>query len=150
MIDEAEARRRLQRLIEEQSTLVLATTDEEGAHAAPLFYLPGPDATLLWLSSPRSRHAMASGEVAVAIHAPTFRWEAIRGAQLRGRVEVVAAGTEREGLLAAYRARFALEDSFEQAIARSCLYRFVPSWARYLDNALGFPGKVEIHHALKR
>lgn len=146
MIDAAEARRRLRALLEEQTTLVLCTAGEK-PWGAPLFYLPGADGALYWLSSARSRHSVELAgrpEVAVAIHGSTFRWEEIRGAQLEGVAHAVDAPEERARVLAAYRARFDLGPSFEEAIARSVLYRFVPSRARLLDNALGFPGKVEI------
>jgi len=147
MIDRAEARRRLAALIESQSTLVLSTAGADGPHGAPLFYVPDGDLRLCWLSSPRSRHSLdlaAHSEAAISIHASTFRWEEIRGAQLRGSVETVEAAEERARILAAYRGRFDLGPSFDQAIARAGLYRFTPAWARLLDNRLGFPGKVEI------
>ena len=146
MIDATEARRRLQALLEEESTLVLCTAGET-PWGAPLFYVPGRDGVLHWLSSPRSRHSLELAvrpEVAVAIHGSTFRWEEIRGAQLEGVAGIVDEPAERARLLAAYRARFDLGPTFEEAIARSVLYRFVPTRARLLDNALGFPGKVEI------
>jgi len=142
MIEESEARRLLGELLERESTLVLSTA---GPHGAPLFYVPLPGPALYWLSSSSSRHSRAlAGEVAVSIHASTFRWDEIRGAQLRGEASAVEAPDERAAVLAAYRARFALPASFDAAIERSTLYRFRPRWARYLDNALGFPGRVEI------
>jgi uncharacterized protein YhbP (UPF0306 family) len=145
MISEAEARERLQDLIEQESTLVLSTAGADGPSGAPLFFVPGEGGALYWLSSPSSRHSRElEGQVAVSIHASTFRWEAIRGAQLRGTAAVVEAAEERAALLQVYRRRFGLDESFDPLIARSALYRFTPRWARYLDNGLGFPGRVEI------
>ena len=147
MLPRDEALRRLQDILEAESTLVLSTAGEDGASGAPLFYVPLPDLRLAWLSSPRSRHAIegsADPRVAVAIFTKTFRWEAIRGAQLRGRVAPVEAGGEREAILAAYRRRFSLDASFDPVIGASVLYRFEPAQARLLDNQLGFPGRVEI------
>lgn len=146
-MEREEGRRRLLELIEGESTLVLATVDHAGVpHAAPLFYLPvaglpGEDISLYWLSSPSSRHSLALGQVAVAIHASTWKQNEIRGAQLEGRAELVEKSPE---LLAAYKARFALGDAFDRAIASSELYRFTPRWVRYLDNAQGFGGRIEL------
>ena len=148
MIDASEARRRLAALIDSQSTLVLSTAGAGGPAGAPLFYVPCGDLRLCWLSSPRSRHsenlASANGAAAVSIHAATFRWEEILGAQLTGTVEVVEAQDERARILAAYRERFDLGPSFDRAIGSAALYRFTPTRARLLDNGLGFPGKVEL------
>lgn len=144
-MEERTARRLLWELIESESTLVLATGDEAGPWAAPLFYVP-IDGTLCWLSSPRSRHAAAGSEglVAVAIFASTFRWEEIRGAQILGRVETVDRPADRDRILVVYRARFALGDGFDERIAQSTLYRLRPVRARYLDNRAGFGGRFEI------
>ncbi len=145
MISDEDARGRLKDLIERESTLVLSTAGDGGPSGAPLFYVPGEGHTLYWLSSPSSRHSRELGrEVAVSIPGATVRWDDIRGAQLRGEASVVDDADERARVLRAYRDRFALPGTFDQAIARSALYRFTPHWARYLDNALGFPGKVEI------
>lgn len=147
MLSREEALRRLNRVVEGQSTLVLSTAGDEGPSGAPLFYVPLPDLRLAWLSSPRSRHAIhgeADPRAAVSIFAPTFRWEEILGAQLQGRVEVVREEEERAGILAAYERRFGLGASFDGIIAASVLYRFEPTRARLLDNRLGFPGRVEI------
>ncbi len=153
MMPETEARRLLQELLDAESTLVLSTAGEAGVLSAPLFYVPGADGTLYWLSAPTSRHSVAlaaTPQVAVSIFARTFDWEAIRGAQLEGEAAVVGDEAERAGVLARYRERFALPASFEGAIARSALYVFRPRWARYLDNARGFGFRAEVDFGAAR
>lgn len=147
MIDPEATRARLAALLAAESTLVLSTAGPAGPAGAPLFYLPEPGLRVVWLSSPRSRHSRnlaADPRAAISVFARTFHWEAIRGAQLDGTAAIVEDATERAALLAAYRARFSLGPSFDAAIEASRVYRFVPRRARLIDNALGFPGRVEI------
>jgi uncharacterized protein YhbP (UPF0306 family) len=141
-----DVKKRLWALLEQESTLSLATVVEGRPAVAPLFYVPW-DGALCWLSSPTSRHSQAvarDGRAAAAVYASTFDWQGILGAQLEGWVEVVEEPWEREAILVAYLRRFGLDESFGQVIGKSLLYRLLPTWARLLDNAAGFGGKAEV------
>jgi uncharacterized protein len=134
--------------LQSQSTLSLATTSADGTpRAAPLFYLADDSLRLYWLSSPSARHSRnlkQNPRAAISVHCQTAAWKEIRGVQMRGKVDVVAARQERRALIEAYCARFQLEPIFADAIALSRLYRFQPEWTRYIDNSKRFGFKFEI------
>lgn len=127
-------------LLNGQSTLSLATTSADGSpRVAPLFYFPGDDLQLYWLSSASSVHSRnlkRNPAAAIAIYRPAAGWKEIRGVQMRGAVSIVLDRSERGGIVAAYCARFRLGPLFHARIARSKLYRFRPEWVRYLDNSV--------------
>ncbi len=146
------------RLIEEQRTLVFATSGADGPWAAPVYYVWREGR--FWLfSSPKSRHvmdAMESGRCAAAIFRDGDDWRAIEGLQLEGALEEVGADDARaEGVFEAYAAKFPTVRSFfdkgervtlEALLGkfRSRLYALKPERAFYLNNAEGFGKRVEI------
>jgi len=137
----------IDRLISSQSTLALATSDDGGApHVAPLFYLAQPDLCLYWLSSASSRHSRNLAKnpaAAVTVYRPTEEWRQICGVQMRGTVHVISERAQRGPILSLYVERFHLGGVLRAAMARSRLYRFQPSWVRYLDNSRRFGYKFE-------
>ncbi len=143
---------RARRVIEGETTMVLATAGEDGrAAAAPLFYVPGEGLELYWLSSEASRHSRnlaARPDAAAAVFRSVTRWEEIRGVQMEGEARAVRDPAERERVLARYRERFGLGPEFEGAIGESTLYVFRPRWVRYVDNSEGFGFKVEASHLI--
>ncbi len=130
-----------------QTTLALATAGRGGTpHTAPLFYLLDESLSLCWFSSRSSAHSRnlrLHPAAAVTVFAPAERWEDIRGVQMRGTVSVVT-GHARRSIAQAYLERFLLGAEFEPVMARSGLYAFRPSWARYIDNSMGFGYKFEL------
>lgn len=130
-----------------QSTLVLATaTAPELPRATPLFYLPGEELDLYWLSSTHSRHSanvVEHAQAAVGIFAPTFAWREIVGVQMEGAVTVVE-GEARKPWLKLYSERFHLGMVLSIAMQQSTLYRFRPHWLRYSDNRRHFGYRFEI------
>ena len=131
-------------LLNEQSTLALATTGPDGEpHIAPLFYLADDEFRLYWFSSPESVHSRNlehDPRAAVTVWAATFAWQEIRGVQMRGTVRVV----EDDAVKRAYVERFGLGNQFEKALAANRLYCFEPAWIRYLDNTRGFGFKCTV------
>jgi len=125
---------RVGELIEAETTLVLATTADDGsAMATPLFYYPDGELNLYWLSSAESRHSrnlVARPRVAVAVFAPVTDWREIRGVQMEG----TAGATADEVILAEYRRRFGLGAELDGVIARSTMYVFRPERWRYIDS----------------
>jgi hypothetical protein len=135
-------------LLESQSAMTLAPVDDQDQpYATPLFYFPGPDLSLCWLSSTDSRHSMnlrRHSHVSVAVYASVDRWEEIRRVQMEGDVQEVSDAAERREILAGYCRSFRLGTVLSLAIAWATLYRFRASWIRYLDNTHGFGYKVEL------
>jgi len=134
-------------LLRGQSTLTLATCDDAGwPQATPLFYYVDDDLGLYWFSaehSAHSRHIARDPRVAVAVSVPTEHWREIRGVQMRGEVCVVS-GPERQTIKALYCGRFDLGAAFRLVMMQSTMFRFQPSWVRYLDNTRGLGYKFEI------
>jgi len=105
----------VQAFLREQSVLTLATADADGPWAAPVYYVADADG-LVFVSSPRSRHAGASaGVVAGAIPGPPVGWRALRGVQVAG-VVVALDDDARVAAAALYRERYPAEaDDIELA-----------------------------------
>lgn len=128
------------------NTMALATA---GAvpHVAPLFYVPGEGLRLFWFSSARSAHSRAlksDPQAAVTVFADTADWRHIRGVQMRGRAMPVRSRRVRGEMARAYRERFGLSRAFDLVMARSTLFCFEPTWARYVDNTRRFGYRFEI------
>jgi len=135
-------------LLRSQSTLALATTDENAAPClAPLFYIVDPGMNLYWLSSPTSQHSrnLARNPAAsAAVFRHTQIWNEICGVQMRGKVDLVDDPERRRTLVKTYCERFALSSIFRLAILRSSLYAFHPQWFRYSDNSVRFGYNFEL------
>jgi len=130
------------------STLTLATVSAGGQPVATdLFFAGDAGLNLYWLSSPTSRHSLNLGrnpKAAVTIHNETWTWTAIAGVQMEGEVVMLPSGTERAAAWELYQARFPFVAEFEAEVTRSALYKFIPRWARLIDNAQGFGHKLEL------
>jgi len=133
-IDEGRDDPRVRELLEHETTLVLATTADDGSPiATPLFYYSDAELNLYWLSSAESRHSRnlaARPRVAVTVFAPVTDWREVRGVQMEG----VAAETAGDAILAEYRLRFRLGPELDAVIARSTMYVFRPEWWRFIDS----------------
>jgi uncharacterized protein YhbP (UPF0306 family) len=133
-IDEGRDDPRVRALLERETTLVLATTANDGSPiATPLFYYPDAELNLYWLSSAESRHSrnlLARPRVAVAVFAPVTDWKEVRGVQMEG----MASAASDDAILAEYRRRFGLGAELDAVIARSTMYVFRPSWWRFIDS----------------
>lgn len=134
-------------LLRAESTLTLATVDDEGMlHATPLYYLfRRPH--LFWLSSASSAHSQIlerHPRTAAAVFHSTDRWQQICGVQLRGAVQAVDDKNLRHAVLDEYAARFALGQLPRLAMATSTLYQLTPQWIRYIDNRRYFGYKFEL------
>lgn len=153
----AELRILAEELIENQSTMILATSKNAEAWAAAVYYV-WHNSGFYFLSNPESRHiqeALESGQVAVAIHAPSFDWQEIRGLQMSGKLEYVSGKIEALKAVGAYLGKFPFtRDFFNPGLAldiaafesrfRVKLYRFSPSLTYYLDNKIRFGFREEV------
>ena len=72
-----------------------------------------------------------------------MKWREIRGAQMKGLVSVVESPALREQILQDYCARFELGTEFTTQLGKSKLYKFVPDWVRFVNNADAFGIKFE-------
>ena len=155
-IDESNLWAELHAFLGRWRTATLATTDDQGSpHAADVWYAHEPQLRLVFLSSPDSahvRHLRARPRAAVSVHAETADPLRIHGVQMRGRCAVLDAppgmgGTEAED--AAWRLYtkkypFVEHEAFRGLLALQRFVRFVPDWARWIDNRRGFGFKIEM------
>ncbi|MCW3836191.1 pyridoxamine 5'-phosphate oxidase family protein [Sphingomonas canadensis] len=143
-------------LLDEAIVVTVATGDAAGPWAAPVFFAVA-DATLLFVSSARSRHcseAALAGAVAFAVHPAAASWDALRGVQGSGQIEPVAAG-EQEAARAAYLDRFAAirriveapagpqQGRVREAFLRNAFFLLRPDRLRLIDNRQGFATRRE-------
>jgi uncharacterized protein YhbP (UPF0306 family) len=144
-------------LIAAQTTLTLATADNDTAWAAPVYYVYVKSA-FYFLSSPDSRHiteARRSNQASAAIHTAASTWQEIRGLQMTGRIRTVKPGLEAAQALREYlkkypftadffKDNFCLDlDTFAKRFGVR-LYGFVPSLVYYLDNQIRFAFREEV------
>ena len=153
----AELRTLAEELIQNQSIMTLATSMNAEAWASPVYYVYHKFG-FHFLSDPESRHireALESGQVSVAIHAPSFDWREIRGMQMSGQVERVSGKMEALKAVGAYLGKFPFTRSFFtpglaldiaafESRFRVKLYRFAPSLTYYLDNEIRFGFREEV------
>jgi uncharacterized protein YhbP (UPF0306 family) len=159
-------------LIEEQSTMTLATAKGDVAWSAPVYYVFFKSC-FYFFSDPTSRHvqeSLASGQASSSIYANASTWQEIRGIQMSGQMESLSARLGTLEVIRAYLKKFPLgtleviraylkkfpftKDFFKpgqgldlEAFSKRFkvkLYRFRPTLAYYLDNSIrfGFREKV--------
>jgi hypothetical protein len=142
---------RVTALLREETTLALATADEDGrAEAAPLFFWTDEALALYWLSSPESRHSFhlqSRSDAAVTVYRQAATWKEICGVQMQGQVGTITEPERRKAVLKSYCERFNLGGVFSLAIRKSVLYIFEPEWIRYLDNGKRFGYKFELERS---
>lgn len=135
-------------LLQEQSTLTLATAGEAGeACIAPMFYIVDEELSLFWLSSQTSQHSVnliGRPRAAATVYRHTDNWKEIRGVQMRGAVSVITDQKRRRELIKIYCQRFKLRSVFHLAISQRALFAFRPEFIRYIDNSRKFGSKIEL------
>ena len=153
-----EIRQAIRQLLEEHSTITLATTDGERLWATAVFFASDMELNLYFVSDRRTRHGRnlaANARVAGAISANCTTWSEIRGLQLEGNVTVLEE-LARLSALKIYLAKFPdvsslmerPRDKNEKTIAtrlrEARIYRLSPEWIRLIDNSKGFGYKEEV------
>lgn len=155
--DELALRKLAEVLIEEQSTMTIATARESDAWATPVYYVY-LRSCFYFFSAPKSRHiqeSLASGKAAGSIVASSTTWRDIRGIQMAGTIKTVSAGWEAVEVLHAYLTKFPFTSKFFQSDQkidpivffdrfRVKLYRFAPDLLYYLDNSIRFGFREKI------
>ena len=144
-------------LIEEQSTMTLATAKGNVAWSAPVYYVFFKS-SFYFFSDPTSRHiheSLASGQASCSIYANASTWQEIRGIQMSGHVETVAPRLGAIEVIRAYLKKFPFTKDFfkpGQALDLEAfvkrfkvkLYRFKPTLVYYLDNSIRFGFREEV------
>ncbi len=138
-------------LIEGQSTMTLATAQENAAWAAPVYYVFFRSA-FYFFSDPGSRHiqeSLANCQASAAIHSAASSWEEIRGVQMSGSIDMVSGKLEAVETIGKYLKKFGFAQDFfskDQAMDLDAfakrfnvrLYKFKPALIYYLDNSIRF------------
>jgi uncharacterized protein YhbP (UPF0306 family) len=144
-------------LIEEQSTMTLATAKGDVAWSAPIYYV-FLKSCFYFFSDPTSRHiqeSLASGQASCSIYARASTWQEIRGIQMSGKIESVPTRLGTIEVIRAYLKKFPFtKDFFKpgqamdlEAFAKRFkvrLYRFKPALVYYLDNSIRFGFREEV------
>ena len=128
-------------LLEETSTMVLATCMPDGApRATPVYFAADDSLRLIFLSDPDSAHSRnlaASPRTSAAVYPEERNWRKLRGLQMTGQARILD-GDEAEAARRAYARRFPFVAELASAMAASQIYAFSPTWVRLIDNRRGF------------
>lgn len=157
MDDEHDLKRLAIDLVNQQSTMALATAKENVSWSAPVYYV-FHQSTFFFFSDPDSRHiqeAMENEQASAAIYPFVDTWQGIRGIQVSGRVKLVRPGLTAIQAVRAYIKKFPFtKEFFEPGKAldlesfaerfRVRLYRLDPQLVYYLDNEIRFGFREEI------
>jgi uncharacterized protein len=147
-----EARDRALDYLAGHRVMSLATHGFDGPWAAAVFYAnDGFD--LYFVSSPTSRHSRnlaAHAAVAATVHEDYLEWREIKGIQLEGTVEQVAAAEEAR-VRELYARKFPLAanpasapPAIVAAFAKVRWYRLVALRAYFVDNSAGFGHRDQV------
>ena len=135
--------------LRDHQVLTLAVADEDGPHAAALFYAVDDDLRLFVLTNPRTRHGRAmcqTAPVAGTIQRDRQVWNEIQGIQFRGRCHRLR-GPDRARGWTLYTERFPFLKEKHRVLAvalkRMALWRIDPDWIRWIDNRRGFGHREE-------
>ena len=132
--------------------MTLATQGAEGPWAAAVFYA-GDGCSLIFLSSPTSRHCLnlaQDARCAATIQEDYRDWARIKGIQLEGRVSELQ-GDEAVRAQQLYGEKFPIVGQPENvppaiaaALAKVRWFRLVPERFHFIDNSKGFGHRDEI------
>ena len=152
-----EDKARVQKYLQQYSTLTLATSQNDEPWAATVFFASDADLNLYFVSDHRTHHGrdMAANEkVAATINPDCDNWNDVHGVQVKGTVSVVD-GMQRAKALVLYLKKFPQIDQLyakpsgehEETIAKRLkaanFYCIKPEWLRFIDNAQGFGHREE-------
>jgi len=148
---------RVQKYLEQFSTLTLASCVENKPWAATVFFSSDADLNLYFVSDYRTHHGRDMAEnpqVAVTVNPDCDNWHDVHGVQLTGTASV-ADGMQRAKALLLYLKKFPQIDALyakpkgehEETIAKRLkaanFYCIKPDWLRFIDNAQGFGHREE-------
>lgn len=152
-----EDKARLQRYLQQYSTLTLATCRNDEPWAATVFFASDADLNIYFVSDHRTRHGRdvaANAKVAATVNPDCDNWHDVHGVQLQGTVTVVD-GIQRAKALMLYLKKFPQidqlyakpsgehEETIVKRLKAANFYCIEPSWLRFIDNAKGFGHRDE-------
>ena len=157
MTDSVQLREKALTLIDQVSTMALATAKDDRAWAAPVYYVY-LEGAFYFFSDPEARHSRETrdcNQASATIYPNADTWRGIRGIQMSGCIQSVGTGLKAIRALKAYLARFPFTREFfepgqEPSLEnfskrfRVRLYRFDPDLVYYLDNQIKFGYREEI------
>ena len=146
-----------QELINEQSTMAIATAKDNVSWTAPVYYVLN-NASFYFFSNPESRHiqeSLDSSQASASIYPFVSTWREIKGIQMSGHIKPLPAGLEAIQAIGAYLKKFPFtQDFFEQGQPVNLeafkkrfkvrFYRYSPDLVFYLDNRIRFGFRAEI------
>jgi hypothetical protein len=158
MREEQDLRRLARDLIDQQSTMALATARGDEAWTAPVYYVYS-DRAFWFFSAPDSRHiqeARESGGASAAVYPFVDSWREIRGIQMSGRVVKAKPGLRALKAVRAYVDKYPFTREFfdpgeEPDLEgfgkrfRVRFYRFEPGPVYYSDNRIRFGFRERVH-----
>ena len=125
--------------------MTLATVGNKVASAAAVFYVPIKNNTsLIFVSSPESEHILnckIEPRCAITIQKDGLEWSLIKGAQLKGTVNVAE-----EKYWTNYFEKYPYiksDETLSKALKKVKLYEFEIKWARLIDNSKEFGNRKE-------
>ena len=148
---------RVRELLAGHNTLTLATTGEDGAWAASVFYASDERCNLYFVSDLKTRHGRdmsREARVVAAINRDVATWDEVIGLQIEGRAEVLS-GIPRTAALASYLCKFiqvrrifespreASEKLIAARLQSTAFWCLKPDWIRLIDSTRGFGWKRE-------
>lgn len=146
---------RVRELLAGHNTLTLATTGEDGAWAASVFYASDERCKLYFVSDLKTRHGRdmsREARVVAAINRDVASWDEVIGLQIEGRAEVLS-GIPRTAALASYLCKFiqirrifespreASEKLIATRLQSTAFWCLTPDWIRLIDSTRGFGWK---------
>lgn len=151
-------RRQACSLINAQRTMVLATEDNRGPWAAPVYYVYS-EPCFCFFSSPNARHIQqiaSDSVVAAAIFADSDHWQEIRGLQMSGFMREISKRTEQLKSIARFLLKYPFAKPFLQPSTPETtgapavgdkvrLYAFTPKETYYVNNSLGFGKRFPVN-----
>lgn len=144
-------------LITQQSTMALATAENDVPWATPVYFVFYRSA-FFFFSNPNSRHiqeAYKSEKASATIYPFVYTWKEIRGVQMSGHIEALSPSITTAQVIKAYIKKFPFAKDFftsdeplnlESFINRFRvrLYQFKPHLVLYLDNRIQFGYRTEV------
>jgi uncharacterized protein YhbP (UPF0306 family) len=151
MLDPRELSSLALELINQQSTMTLATACGNIAWAAPVYYVLYKS-SFYFFSDPSSRHiqeTLESKQASAAIYPYADSWQGIKGIQMSGRIRQLLPGITAIQAVRAYTGKFPFTKDFfeaDQSLTlenflkrfKVRLYRLDPDIIYYLDNQIKF------------
>ncbi len=149
---QAQARDRALDYLAAHRVMTLATRGPDGLWAADVFYV-NSGFNLYFVSSPTSRHGRnlaAQPQAAATVHEDYLDWREIKGIQLEGAVEQVAAAEE-AAVRTLYGGKFPVTADLAgapapivSAFAKVRWYKLAAARAYFIDNSAGFGHRDQV------